>query len=515
MEKMNLQFREFTNSKGEVILYRGMPDLEKLEALSLEYGDIWHSSLDEGYKNAFAEVINQTPTFWYINDFENLESCVNWRINPNGFAIRKSVWETIGRFSGDYQSQQMAALDYGYNGLCYNGIIPLYVKGLFAPNPEIIAIPLADKYGFFVKNFKPAHSWYMFYRSGWWKPNHWLALFRARRQFRLKPADQLFPPRELQPLQGQPSVSYIIPTMLRQDFTLTLLNDLVNQSYPPTQVIVVDATPPEKRDESLYKPENYPFEVVFQWQQTKGSCRARNEAIDLCNGEYIVFGDDDVRLPYDFIENHLRLLQTYGAVACNGLDIQADHQQQDLEDLKTKLEKLGNRRWKVGVTNSFSNANSCVRRDYVKQLRGNDINYDGGYGEDSDFGISLSKLGVAVLHNPFSVNLHLKPLAGGYRFWGSQAKITGKKRKKQPWELDTPVKNIVPAPSPTVTYQLLKHYNREQFNEYRHKYLLHYLLSKPIGAFPIRLLSLPYRIVRFNKSVFYAKKLMALGKRTA
>jgi hypothetical protein len=31
---------------------------------------------------------------------------------------------------------------------------------------------------------------------------------------------------------------------------------------------------------------------------------------------------------------------------------------------------------------------------------GNDVNFDGGYGEDSDFGMSLSKIGVIVLANP-------------------------------------------------------------------------------------------------------------------
>ncbi len=145
---------------------------------------------------------------------------------------------------------------------------------------------------------------------------------------------------------------------------------------------------------------------------------------------------------------------------------------------------------------------------------GNDINYDGGYGEDSDFGISLSKIGVAVLHNPFSANLHLKPPVGGYRFWGSQAKVTGKKRKTQPWEMNVPVKTIVPVPSPTVLYQVLKHYNDSQLSEYKHKYFTNYLSRGTIWMLPLKILKLPYRSLQFNKSIFYAKNLMQLGKRT-
>jgi glycosyltransferase involved in cell wall biosynthesis len=93
----------------------------------------------------------------------------------------------------------------------------------------------------------------------------------------------------LNAIQGKPTVSYIIPTMMRQDFTLNLLNDLKNQSYLPTQVIVVDATPIDQLNFSLYNPDNYPLMYSFH-QITQGSCRARNEAIALCKRDYIVFG---------------------------------------------------------------------------------------------------------------------------------------------------------------------------------------------------------------------------------
>ena len=40
---MSFEFKEHTNSKGEIILYLGQPNLTKLEEVSLEYGDVWHS----------------------------------------------------------------------------------------------------------------------------------------------------------------------------------------------------------------------------------------------------------------------------------------------------------------------------------------------------------------------------------------------------------------------------------------------------------------------------------------
>src|SRR5690606_20960126 len=364
------------------------------------------------------------------------------------------------------------------------------------------------------KNFKLSHSVYMLFRKGFWKPKELKGFIFAKNNFSFSEKSTVLKPRELQSIKGNPKVSYIIPTMMRQNFTLNLLNDLEHQTYKPFEVIVVDATPEDSRNEALYNPNNYSFKTVFKWQTTKGSCRARNEAINLCTGDYIVFGDDDIRIPPEFIENHIRLLQTYNAEACNGLDIRADHQQQDLSDLNEKLKTMGESRWKVGASQTFSNANSCVSKRVVDVLVGNDINYDGGYGEDSDFGLSITKLGVTVLHNPFSTNLHLKPPLGGYRFWGMQASLKGKRRKRQPWELDTPVRHIVPKPSPTIMYQLFKHFDEKQRREYKIKYFIFYFTKAKLIDLPSRLLKFPIGLLQFNKSVFYAKKLIALGKRT-
>ena len=508
--------QEYCTEEGEIILYTGSPNLEKLSFLAKGYGDIWHSSFEQGYKNAFQDLAHQSSVlFWYINDFDGLEEAVSWRINPNQFAIRKTAWETLGGFDADYESLQMSALDFGHNALRNQGAVPLYSKGLFETTAnETITISARDRYVFYIKNFKIDHALFMLYRKGFWKWKEWNAFLYAKNKFHQIVNRPLLAPRKLKEIHGNPKVSYIIPTMLRQDFTLRLLEDLCAQKYRPTQVVVVDATPEKDRDESLYQAKEYPFEVKIIWQQTKGSCRARNEAIAFCTGEYIVFGDDDIRIPSDFIENHIRILQTYQAGGCNGLDIMAANPAQDLEDLEKRLEILGDRRWLVGSTQMFSNANSCVKKEYVDVLVGNDINYDGGYGEDGDFGISLLKLGIPILHNPFSANLHLKPAIGGYRFWGSQAKIMGKKRKQQPWELDTPVKWIRPVPSPTLMYQFHKQFTKEQVTEFRHKYFFLFLFKGPKWSILFRLLRVPYKQLQFNKSIFYAKKLLALGVRT-
>lgn len=509
-----MELNEFVTKTGEIILYNGNPDFNKLEFLASEVGDIWHSSFEQGYKNAFPELVYQTATFfWYINDFDNLDQCVSWRVNPNAFAVRKAVWEDLGGFDSEYENLDMKALDFGYNALRNAAAVPLYIKGLFQKEDrKEINISEKERYAFFIKNFKIDHAIYMLLRKGFWKPKELKALFYAKKNFKIKNVKAIVKPRELLNIEGKPSVSYIIPTMMRQDFTLQLLDDLASQTYPVSKVIVIDATPENQRDEKAYQEKKYPFELILKWQITNGSCRARNEALKLCTSDYIIFGDDDIRFKSDFVENHLKVLQTYKTSANNGLDIRADDQHQKLEDLDFKLERLEDR-WKIGVSDTFSNANSCVKTEYVKKLIGNDVNFDGGYGEDSDFGLSLAKLGVVLVSNPFSPILHLKPPIGGYRFWGNQAKILGKKRKVQPWELGKPVKWIKPVPSPTVMYGIVKNFTPQQVIEYKYKHFFLYLFKGSKRGFLYRFLRLPYKNLQFKKSLFYAGKLMELGTR--
>ena len=509
------KFKEYKTSKGEILWYLGQPDLDKLESLSEGPGDLWHSALDQGFTGVFPELKYQIAVFWwFLNDFEYLEQSVCWRINPDAFIVRKKVWEVMKGFPVDYESDIMKALDLGFRMLRFCGGVPMHIKGLYPEKQQSISIPAADRYLFFFKNFKKEHAVNMLLKKGSARPFQELkAYIKAVSISYQKNQLPLVPPRDLKEISDAPTVSVIIPTMFRQEYTLQLLNDYSLQNYPVKEVVVVDATPAEERKESIYSTETYAFNLKLVWQKTEGSCRARNEAITECTGDYIIFADDDTRIPEDFVENHIRLLQTYNVDACNGLDIQAQNSAQDLNDLKKALDSLGDVRWKAGAAQTFSNANSCVKRALVEKLIGNDVNFDGGYGEDSDFGFSLLEEGHVVMHNPFSVNLHLKPDAGGYRHWAFQSAILGKKRKRQAWELDRPVGFIKPVPSPTIIYGILKRFKEDQIKEYRSRYFFLYLWRRPRRNFLFRILKLPYKIKQFNLSIMYAQNLLKRGER--
>lgn len=505
------KFNSYFNSLGEEIYYIGEPNLEKLEKLSLSAGDIWHSSFNQGYFNFFEEIIYFSATFNFLShDFLNIKEGVSWRVNPKAFAVRKKVWEKLHNWDQDFKTEEMRAIHFGFNAVQNQGAISLFEDELF---PEIKKeqpkVNTHDLFLFYRKNFKSRHANYLLLRKGLLNFSFWKAYFQTKEVKQIPSGKNKLDLKQLHNFEINATIGYVIPTMLRQNFTRELILCLQNQTHPPSKVVVVDATPPEKRSEEIYQFSNLPFELIIKYQTTKGSCRARNEAIELLDTDYIIFGDDDICIPKDFVENHIRFCETYQVDACNGLDIRADHEKQTLDDLWPKLELMGDSRWKSGVSLNYSNANSCVSQKVVQKLKGNDVNFDGGYGEDSDFGLRILKSGFILLHNPFSVNLHLKPAIGGYRFWGTQAK----KKKAMPWEGDYPVKNIVPVPSPTISYFNHKHFNQKALLEYKIKHFLLHFSSGNIIDKLRKLLRLPYKILQFKKSVFYAKQLLLKGEK--
>ncbi len=62
-----MYLKEHLTPKGEKILYMGSPNLSMLDKLALKEGDVWHSSLDQGYKNALPELIYQTVVFFLVH----------------------------------------------------------------------------------------------------------------------------------------------------------------------------------------------------------------------------------------------------------------------------------------------------------------------------------------------------------------------------------------------------------------------------------------------------------------
>ncbi len=89
-----------------------------------------------------------------------------------------------------------------------------------------------------------------------------------------------------------PLVSIVIPTLNRYEYLKDVLEDLEKQEYQNFEVIIVDQSNPFQKD--FYNVFNLDIQLV---QQTERALwLARNHAIEISKGEYILLFDDDSRV---------------------------------------------------------------------------------------------------------------------------------------------------------------------------------------------------------------------------
>ena len=109
-----------------------------------------------------------------------------------------------------------------------------------------------------------------------------------------------------------PLISIGVSTYNRKDYLQLSLDSLLNQSYPNCEIIVVDDGSSDGTAEMMR--EKYP-QIKYVYQENAGDAAAKNHAVRLAAGDYVVFNDsDDLFLP-DTVER-LFAAMPQGETAC-------------------------------------------------------------------------------------------------------------------------------------------------------------------------------------------------------
>jgi glycosyltransferase involved in cell wall biosynthesis/GT2 family glycosyltransferase len=115
------------------------------------------------------------------------------------------------------------------------------------------------------------------------------------------------------PVYEQPLVSVIVPCYNHGRYLRACLESIERQTYPAIETIVVDdgSTDPQTR-ELLGELETEPGLRVLRMERNGGPSAARNAAIDLARGRYVLPVDADNLLLEDAVELLVRQLQSAG-----------------------------------------------------------------------------------------------------------------------------------------------------------------------------------------------------------
>lgn len=298
-------------------------------------------------------------------------------------------------------------------------------------------IPCVDEYRFLRKNIHTAWVIYVLFLRliTFHNPIKELSgFFKTRKVKRVDYSMQVFEYAEYDIfesalLQSQPLVSIIIPTLNRYDYLSDVLRDLEQQDYKNFEVLVVDQTDPFQ--ESFYQ--GWQLDLRYWYQEEKALWKARNEAIQVAKGNWILLYDDDSRIDSNWISEHLKTIDFFQADISSGVSLSV---------VGAEIPKhYSYFRW----SDQLDTGNVLLKKSIFHHIGYFDLQFEKQRMGDGEFGLRAYLNGYKNISNPKAKRVHLKVSQGGLRQMGS-------------WDGWRPKKLFGPRPVPSVLYFSRKYF---------------------------------------------------------
>ncbi len=194
-------------------------------------------------------------------------------------------------------------------------------------------------------------------------------------------------------------VSVVIPVYNRAGLIGPVIEALLEQTYKPLEIIVVDDGSTDNTKEVV---SSYPVKYIYQKNQ--GPASARNRGFRESVGDVIAFIDSDCIARPDWLENLIKGFDSpeVGAVA-GSYDIA--NPESLLSRLIHEEIKWRHSRFKKFIR-AFGSYNVAIRREVFERTGGFDETYRTASGEDNDLSYRLLKLGYRIRFMPDALVAH-------------------------------------------------------------------------------------------------------------
>jgi GT2 family glycosyltransferase len=218
------------------------------------------------------------------------------------------------------------------------------------------------------------------------------------------------------------TISVIVPSYNRFDALRQTLCDLAAQARPADEVLVIDQSQ-DGDGRSLPRGDQLPPVpgLRYLYQPVPNAQAARNRGIREARGQVLLFVDDDVRLPPDFVASHLRNYEEdpgLDGVAGQTLDVG----QAPTAEFPPAYSWPHNG-WMFFPLNfaerratvNWPSCNASVRRELALRIGGFDEQFVRTWFDDTDFSWRLHQAGARIVFDPTASLVHLKVPSGGKR----------------------------------------------------------------------------------------------------
>jgi GT2 family glycosyltransferase len=429
--------------------------------------DVWHAGLALGTTGLPASIDLVAPT-WMLNaDPVADRPASSWRLSPSACLVRTGVIEALGHLDPSFDTLSAAGLEAGHRWITRGALCrhePRLVAGS-GGRPPLHPVPPADKQRFVHRRFGRRWALYATLRA----PHRVAGLRRLRAlgTEAVVAAGEYRTSEAVRPTSSPPSVTVVIPTVDRYPWLQTVLDDLGGQTVTPSEVLVVDQTPPDRR-----QPVAGGGSVRVIPSEQVGQCSARNLALVEARGDRILFLDDDDELDDDLVARHHARLDASGADASCG--VAREPGESALEPSFRRLRQ----------SDVFPTNNTMLRREALELSGLFDLAYDRGERADHDLGMRLYLAGARLVLDPEVAVLHHHAPSGGLRTHAARVRTYRASRHS------TVARHHL---APTELYLWQRYYRPDQVEEAVRLRMLGTFSRR--GALPLRLLRVLVQLV--------------------
>jgi glycosyltransferase involved in cell wall biosynthesis len=397
--------RDLPNSRADAWLFWAShlppPDPAIIARCRGTSTDICHAGLTLGTAGLPALLDFVHPT-WMLNcDPDPHIEASSWRISLDACLIRSAALCHLDGLAPGFATLNAAALELGHRALS-QGLIVRHVPDLVAGGGMPPNLPFEDEARFVLMRSGGRWLRWALLRavlSGYASPREVLSAIRISG---IVPPQSASTPARTAEVPPAATVAVIIPTLGRNHYLRTVLDQLRAQTIAPAEVIIIDQNPPDHRDGALAH-DYIDLPLTMLYQDMPGQSSARNAAIQQADAEFLLFLDDDDEIPPDLIAAHLAAVRDSGVDASCG---RAD------EVGAGPLPPEGRVRQ---ISSVFPANNTMIRRSALARSGLFDARYDRGMVEDADLGMRLYRSGALMIYEPAISVLHHHAPVGGLR----------------------------------------------------------------------------------------------------
>ncbi len=203
-----------------------------------------------------------------------------------------------------------------------------------------------------------------------------------------------------------PKLSVIIPTYRRRASVERALHALARQTLSPeTYEVIVSIDGSQDGTHEMVANYLAPYRLYHVWQPNRGRAAARNAGIRMCQGEVLVFFDDDMEPAPECLEHHWRAhpigsrLGVIGAVPVYCEEADPPVAAYIAAKFNQHLNHLAHPNYRLALRDFYS-GHFSIRRDCLLEIGLFDEAFQIYGNEDLELSWRLRKAGVKLVYTP-------------------------------------------------------------------------------------------------------------------